>query len=717
MASAMAGVMPIPSGGNLGRLMQGLSGVGGKISTVLGAGQGAAQGLTQGVGFAAGQLVAQPVKGIAGWFLNFLPENIYGFFIWGAAFLYFLDWQTGFNISIMGGYHWWFYIASFLLIGVTQKVLSGWGLVFSAMLFIALRGIMNVGISGSTILSREFILPIAGLVAVFFLYIRRFGSAPGFFKWMPILAFMDVYGMPIIVDKLVGYAANIGYAAFFFTFLMNRALFPFALWYGGLSLYENTRVAKRFLLVAVLFYFIVSLPTVRNVYNAKVAGLTPEQVEMTEVVKGRFWENIRSIVSGEFLRAPVAAAYGKAEETFGFGTPKEEPKIGLVLKADPTMPKEFDLSYGKKPNPGFVLSIPNPFPPNVEQPYIQVINIECKAKPSDGSTDLEATSVVSDTGVPFPKDKYVVVDEKEAFEVYYMGPNGGAGVTCYFDNAVWKDTSYTLEASVKYVVKTNAYLENSFMRLDQVKEMRRNGLDPVVVKKLPVATAKYDNTPVSLTWGPIALTNTPATIDITKDGQNQAIRLYAAKSAGWEKGELYGIEKLTLTLPEGIVLAGDYCDFKTSRTKNVYEVNQERIKKDGKYKFFGDSARFDCGMNVKKDLLSSADWAAARFEASGTFIFENKFTGASFKVTGAQKTQSSTGSTGSTEGTTITVIDDKATVWKGSTADYTKLQSTCNQIKGATFTDIQDESSIWGRCTCPSNTKWVSSTDVTKGCA
>ncbi len=717
MADPMAGIMKPPSPAWLARFLPFAKAGFGKATAIMGAGQGITQGLSQGVGFAAGQLVARPVKGIFGWVVNFFPENIYGWFLWMAAAIYYIDWRTGFDISATSQIHLWFAVAFFFIIGFTQRFLNVWTMLSASALFFSLYGAMN------GVILRDRI--IAGVALVISLLLYRKSSAPGFFKLLPLIVFFDVYGMPAFRELILGYAQNVGFISFAVAFILNRILFPIWLWFGILAMYNNTRVAKKLFAVIMVFYLIVSVPTITAEYRARVSSLTSEEKEVAGSVWERFVTNARSILSGEFLRAPVASAYTRAEETFGFGDPKEEPKIGLEPKTDSMTAKEYDLNYGEVPIPSFIMAISNPFPPDVEEPYVKVLEVTCVAKPSDNSEPIEATSVKSDTGEELKGTLGERMAKKDFFEVYYGGSSSsGTGVTCYFKgkDAEWKNgKTYSIEARVRYLVTTNAYLENSFMRLDEVQELRRNQLDPVTVKKLTVAKAEHDNTPVALTWGPPVLANTPATI-----GEG-GIKLYVSKSASWGKGQLYGIESLNLFAPENVELSGTTCAFMPIGS-NEYIIKSERVKNNGKYRFFGDSASFSCGMNVDEKILGGADWAPARFEAEGTFIFETKFIGAGFKVipkaSGVGDTPPVTTSGADTPvetkpGSIQKIGEETLSITKTATnsVEYAIFKVQCEKIKGAKFEELAAAGTLAASemCTCPEGTKWAS-TDITKGC-
>ena len=633
------------SGGGMGQLMQGMRGVGRRYAPQLKQAAGAAmQGAGAAAGWVGANLAAQPIKGFAGWFMNFWPENIYGVFVWGAAFLYWLDWQTGFNIASTSNFHLGFAIVAFLIIGLTQKYITGWALLSSSMFFLSLLGFIN-----APTIQQKGIGLVAVVIGAGFFYTKV--NAPGFFKLLPVIALVDVYGMPMIRDRIMALAPNISYVTFATTFMMNRILFPVWLWFGALALYENARVARRVLAVILIFYFVAALPTLTNVYKAKVAGITPEEREQATGIWQRFMTNVQRILSGDFLKAPIDAGYKKAEQLFGFGEPEKEPAIGLVMRNDRTMPKEFDITTGKRPNPGIIIAVENPFPADVETKYIEIVRIDCDA-------DVEGTSLSAEGR----SDGGITPSYEKPLEVYYTGSGGGTGVTCDLADSgtgKWKVGDYSMDVKVQYKVDADAYLTNTFMRSDLLRDLRRTGIDPLKVKDIKPAFAEYDNGPIAVTWGPAELVTTPAGLDISTSptpgesfgggksgggasrsfggeagGQVVPLRVYISKTGSWEEGKIGGIIQLTVKLPQGVSFAeGDYCDFEASGDEWAVVRNRIRKKNDD-LRFIGESVRFDCGMVIPAGIMAGAELATLRFDASGDFIFETETKGIKFSVKG-----------------------------------------------------------------------------------
>ncbi len=642
---AAAAAMPIPQGGMFGRLMQGMVNWGSKLSPAFGAAkaaapaaQGALQGVGMGAGFAAGQIVAKPMQGFLGWFVNFWPENVYGWFMLAALGLYYLDWRAGFNIAAMANFHLYFAIAAFFIIGFYRRFINIWLLLAATFFYFSLSGMVQA----------ESLRERAAGVVVLIASIAIFNlktSATGAYKLMPLIAFLDIYGIPVLADRLLGYTASFGYAASVISFVTNSLLFPMWLWFGMLAFTgnpkegkEGTRVAGRFLGLVVVFYLIVGLPQIKEAYAANVApGLTADQYAQVDVIKSRWQANIQRIVSGEFLKAPIASAQEGLERTFGFGTPKEQPKLGLSLVHDSTMLRKYNLDF-KAPEPSFIMRIPNPFPADAEKPYIEVTNIRCKDKklklkplPQSGSASNAVTSkgVTPTEGKQGKPGKPVVV--------FYNGPDGGTQVNCAFSG--WESGDYAIAAEVDYKVDATAFLATAFIRADQDEALRLEGIDPAVVNKILPAKAEYDNVPVTLTWGPPDLTKSPASIDLMQARPaNMLITVYVSKNTGWENSEIKAVKSLTLTVPKGVNLVGDSCDFDLGKAKEKKGGNTEYPVLDKRI-FIGDAIWIECGMKVSQDALSDADWAPARFDVTGSFVFTTKLEDITFTVEGGEESQ------------------------------------------------------------------------------
>lgn len=629
----------------LGRIAQGMKGVGGKFAPAFGIAKGAAQGAGAAAGYVGANFVAQPAKGILGFFVNFFPEagtNVYGWFLWGAAFIYLIDWFSGFNTAATANLHLWFAAAAFLILGITGRFLSVPVAVSGIVLLTSLYSFVQ---PGRTLALNTF--SVVSLAFAFIIYWRA--NTPGFFKYLPLFAFVDVYALPVFRDRLLEYAQNINYLSFAVAFVTNRILFPLWLWFGIFAFSgetpPSTRVARKLLAVMIVFYLVVSAPQVANAYGTKISGLTPEEKEVAQGVWARFHANLQHITSGEFLKAPVASAYGSLEQTLGFGEPKQQPKLGLALVQDSTMLKKYDISY-KKPEPSFVMRITSPFPASSEKPYIEVTDINCNDKKSKLKFGHGITS------------KGITPTEGKPVAVFYNGPDGGAQVKCpLLKDSKWESGDYTISAEVDYKVDATAFLTTAFIRADQDEALRKQNIDPSVVNNIRPAAAEYENVPVTLTWGPPDLTKSPASVNLgepaaanqkgsvslVETAQNLLITVYVSKNSGWGKGEIKAVEQLRLLLPEGVTLAlGDSCDFVPSDADSGnggewYVADPKMIIKDKKPRFIGDAIRFDCGLKVSKEALSGADWAPARFDVSGRFIFTTKLDGITFTVEGGEK--------------------------------------------------------------------------------
>lgn len=629
-AAAVAGAAPVPSG--LGRLMQGMAGVGGKLAPAFGVAKGAAQGAGAAAGYVGANFVAQPAKGILGFFVNFFPEagtNVYGWFLWGAAFIYLIDWFSGFNTAATANLHLWFAAAAFLILGITGRFLS---VPVAASGIVLLMSLYSFAQSDRTFVLNTF--SVASLAVALFIYWRA--NTPGFFKYLPLFAFVDVYALPVFRDRLLEYVQNINYASFAVAFVTNRILFPLWLWFGIFAFSgetsPSTRVARKLLAVMIVFYLVVSTPQITHAYSTKVSGLTPEEKEVAQTVWSRFQTNVQRIVSGEFLKAPVASAYEGLERTFGFGEPKEQPKMGLQLRDDPNMPKVFDLNFYNAATPSLIMDVPNPFPADFDpaRKVMDVVEVECK---DNTGTARSGTPVE-----PSPKPSL-----EKPVKVSYKRPRTAK---CEFSGL--KEGSHTADITVKYKFAEDAELSTSFMRSDKLEVLIAAGEDPATVNKIPPAKAEYDNGPVAITWGPVELVTAPASVDLVGN-KNWSLIVYVAKSGAWE-GEISGIEELTLTVPDYVSLAktddeDKRCSFKSADGEtNTYKVKDILIGSKSRtdpFKFVGDGVRFECETTIKPEILGGADWAGAQFKVNGIFVFAVKRS-VTFDVEGCNKGETRT---------------------------------------------------------------------------
>ncbi len=654
----------------------------GKISAHPAA-QAAAQGAGAAAGWVGGNVVAQPVKGFLGWFVNFWPENVYGWFMLAALGLYYLDWRSGFNIAAMANFHVYFAIAAFFIIGFYRRFINGWLLLAATFFYFSLNGMVQADSM------RERALGLVVLVASIAIFNLK-TSATGAYRLMPLIAFLDIYGIPVFSERLINYAGSFG-VTWVVSLVANSLLFPVWLWFGMLAFTgnpkenkEGTRVAGRFLALVVVFYLIVALPHIKEAYAANVApGLTAEQEEQKQTILTRFQTNMQRIVSGEFLKPTIASAQESFEQTFGFGTAKEEPKLGLQLSQNSQMPKE--VPDFKPPEPSFVMGVPNPFPADSKNPYIEVTEIKCEENSGKKLTFKKAITdegvTVTDLSAPTPKS--------EPVEVYYSGPRGGNEVKCLFEG--WQSgEDYNIGAEVTYKVENSAYLSTTFMRSDFLRGLRLKPDDPkakAILDAIPPAGAEYRNVPVTLTWGPRVLPNAPVPIDLDRESNNLAIIVYVAKNPAWENSEITAVEQLGLLVPKGVALVlGDSCDFVPSDAdsgdgRKWYVVDPKRITKNGKPRFIGDAIRFDCGMSVtdaalgKTETSKGKDTAAARFEVSGSFEVTTKLKGITFTYGDGE----GSGTAETTAQPTQQQLQDKCTatsgIWKAATAT---ADATCD---------------------------------------
>lgn len=640
------------------------------------AAQAAVQGGSAAVAWTGTNMVAKPVNGLLGWFVNFWPENVYGWFMLGALGLYYLDWRSGFNIAAMAPFHLYFAIAAFFVIGFYRRFINGWLLLAATFFYFALNGMVQASSIGERALG---IVVLGASVTIF----NWKTNATGAYKLMPLIAFLDIYGLPVFANRLLDYTASVGYAAYAISLVTNRLLFPMWLWFGMLAFTgnpkegkEGTRVAGRFLGMVVIFYLIVALPQIREAYAASVApGLTVEQQGQIDIIKSRWQTNIQRIVSGEFLKAPISSAYGGLENTFGFGTTKQEPRLGLQLSLNSQMPKNVpDYGPDKPPEPSFIIGVPTPFPADSKDPSIKVTEIKCSENSGKTLTFIKATT---DEGITATADQPV--------EVFYSGPRGGNEVKCFFGG--WQPgEDYNIGAEVTYKVENSAWLSTTFMRADKLRGLRLNPNDLQTKKALDEirpADAESRNFPVIETWGPQVLSNAPVPVDLSRDN-NLAITVFVATNPAWGnsgggKTEIKAVTQLGLLVPAGVALTVNdkSCDFiqdtaDSGDGRKWYVVNPARIRnQDRKPRFIGDAIRFDCGMTVTAAALGGKDTVAARFDVSGSFEVTTKLEGITFKYGSA--------ATAASPQPTQQQLQDKCTATQGTWKDATTTASaTCD---------------------------------------
>ncbi len=613
--------MGLSIGGWIARASQGMGGiVGSKLAPAYAMGRtaapalgGAIQGVGIGVGLEAGRAVTAPAKSIFGWFADLKPENLYSSMVVVAVLLYFLDFITGFDITRTAALRvWGFGMGGAAILAITGGYISFWRVVIAATFFYsvygllnALTGTFNLGINLGILTSlltdeRALIALVLGTGA---LYTNL--QIPSAIKWLPVFMLLETYGLPVLRDKYLTYVATTsGYLWFAVGFLSNRILFPLPLMYSIFAFYRESRTARKILGLLIIVYLIASLPQIKGAYT-QYAGLTGVETEQAQGIKDRLLTNIRGIISGEILRAPAASLYEKAEIAFGFGEPKEEPKMGLLLVNNPNMRQEFDLAYKDVPAAGVTLTVPNPLPLDLKQRYIGVTGIKCK--------DTSESRTVTKTGKIDPPG--IEPSREKPFELYYEDDQTGV---CIFPELA----EHSVEFKVEYRVEETAYLETTIMRHDKRAALLAKQDDPAVKRELsriPPAKAEYNNGPVAIRWDPPALTKAPASNE-----RARKIVVVVSNSGAWP-GELAGIEWLEVVAPQGVRLEGEPCSFtKKQGDDNVYEVASWKIRtKDGKgdLRFIGNKIDFECGLVFDNSLLGGGDTAGARFDARGSFIF------------------------------------------------------------------------------------------------
>ena len=615
----------------------------------------ALQGVGIGAGAAVGQAAVQPVKGILGWFADLKPDNLYGGMVAFAVLLYALDWITGFDVTrttwlrVFG-----FGIGGFFILAVTGRSLSFWKVIIASVHFFSVYGLIDVLTGGFNfqLLSTNTLLIAFALVSGAF-YINL--PIPNGTKLLPLFMMFETFVLPLLRDRLLDYVAvNSSYIGFMVAFLSNRILFPLPLIYSVLAFYSESKTARKILGLLIIVYLIASLPQIRAAY-VEHSGLTAEEQELKKNFVERLTANVRSIASGEFLKRPSTKIIEQAGITFGFGEPEEEPKRGLQLLPDRAMPKTFDYAFYPAPEPSAVMNVPVPLPLDLNHGAIDVVNIACNDKLHQ-STSQKVSEPILQLTMDSP-----------------LSITNGRPRTAKCELAGLTKGSHTAEIKVSYKFHSNANFFTTFMRMDTLNELLAKGLDPAVAKKLPPARANYNNDPVAVTWGPVELTNSPASVDIDLEREptkpNANLVIFVAKSPTWEgESEIGGITKLTLTVPEGVeletVLEGDTpktddekrCSFeKTKGNPNIYSLKKNVVLKDpnkpandfANFRLVGQSVQFSCRMKVSNAVLGGTSWNGAEFKTSMDYLVTSKLT-VNFEVTGEPTPTSTSPAAGAT---------------------------------------------------------------------
>lgn len=641
-----------------------------------GAAQSVGQGIGAGVGWAAGnELVARPIKGIIGLFLNIIPENLVGIYVLVIMLVYWVSWLAGFAATpvLLGSHFALAVLGFFMLVYVENR--EGKGTLWQ----IARRN----GVTFSIIMIIDYML-LTGhvqwnlvLVAALLLAFKD-GSPVQDFKRVVIVMLIAStayyfynHAYQLIIPSLAKIASpfnftvwslNFGYLPFVLALLVNRTVtYPF-FWFAIFGLSSRTRVANSLAWI-IMFLFIfaswpVIAPEVNRLHDQYVTGATAEQKAFWPNLFKQAGENFKGAVSSfsALLVGKTEAAYASTEQAFGFGQPKEEPKSGLQLLADRNMPKVFDYAYYPAPAPSVVMSLPTPLPLDLNHGAIDVVNIACLDKQGKSTAQI-----LIEPATPLTTEA--------PLSIVYKRPR-----TAKCELTGLTKGSYTAEIKVSYKFHSNANFFTTFMRMDKLNEIVAAGLDPAVVNKIPSARAVYDNGPVAVTWGPVELTNSPASVDIDPakdpDNPNANIVVFVAKSPTWE-GEIGGITELNLTVPEGVklVTVDEGAEPKTDNEKrclfekvkdmpNVYRVKKSVILIDvnkpsnnfTNLRLVGESVQFSCKMKVTNAVLGGFDSAGAEFKTSMDYFFTTKKS-VSFEVKGECPTCTTTTGTCAAYGT------------------------------------------------------------------
>ncbi|MBI2175897.1 hypothetical protein HYU40_00920 [Candidatus Woesearchaeota archaeon] len=651
------------AGGPANRISQGMKGVGSKFAPAM-------QGAAAGAGFAVSQAGVQTAKGLlakpVNLLRNIIPENVMGYYVLLIMIVYWYSWLAGFAAPLVLASHSVLALIGFFLFVYVENSLeegkgSLWqivrrnGVTFSILLIIDYM-LLTGNIQWTLVFIAALLLafregnPLEDLkrvVMVMLIAAAASAVAPFLYNQFNRLFFSALAKIALPFDFEV-LSLNFSYLPFIVGLLANRTFtYPF-FWFAIFGLSKKTRVARSLAWIIMFLFIFASWPNiapeVSKLHGQYITGATPEQKAFWPNLAKQAGTNFKVTLTSLFQSFTVRTAsayektYGGLEQTFGFGEPKQQPKLGLALAQDNTMLKKYDLGF-KQPEPSFVMRVTSPFPADAKKPYIEVTNINCY----DKLKKLKFESVVTSKGVTPTEDGPV--------KVFYNGPDGGTLVRCTFSG--WESGDYTIAAEVDYKVDSTAFLTTAFIRTDQDEALRLQGIDPAVVNKIPPATAKYDNMPVVLTWAP-DLKKSPVSIEIREPSDaNKLITgnviskqewdllntVYVSKNVGWENSEIKEVKSLTLTVPKGVKFVGDTCDFDLgkARTKEDGSTEYPLLGKKITKRFVGDAIRFDCGMKVSKEVLSGADWAPARFDVEGSFIFTTKLDSITFTVEGSEK--------------------------------------------------------------------------------
>jgi hypothetical protein len=579
----------------------------------------AVTGAAVGAGVAIGGAVAKPISGIKGIFLNIIPENIFGVYVAAILFVYWFSFQASFEVSIVYPLHILLGIGGFLVYAVNNDGLDvltkvrKYAPLFLALIladYMLLTGQLNITLAAITIMAFA-VKSEGGILENVKSIVMWFGGAAAAFYFY--LQFESLIFSSI---------ANIGPVFSIISLITNRTLtFPF-FWFAMIKLGEKTRVARSLIWIVVTVLILANwgnLQVLAIDYKDTLGDLTQEQEEVVPNVIQTAAANLRngvsSLFSGRWLQGPAAEVFEEFEQIYGFGQAKKEPEVGIKLKSDPNMPSVFNLDFVRNPSPSAIIEIPNPLPVGSEK-TIQLTEIVCDSK------DEHSEAVVTK---PIIGEDPVIIAYKRPRTVACEFTGMGNG-------------KKTAEITIKYEISTNAELSTAFMRNDQINALLKAGEDPAVANRIPPARAEYDNGPIAITFGPVELVTSPVGINAGGDDSSNSIVVYAAKSKNWD-GEINGIKKLELSVPDGVILKeGVGCSFKKKPGTNIYEVDPKIVRKDGgdgDLRFVGDGIPFECGISSDSTVLGGLDWVGAEFRVSAVFVFSTK-KNIRFDITGAE---------------------------------------------------------------------------------
>ena len=649
----------------IGRIGQGLAGVGSKYAPQIGSGiaQGVSQGTGAAIGWAGANLVAQPIKGVKGLVLNLVPENFLGFYVWAIIVTYWASWLAGFATTRVWVSHSVLGILGFIIFlltdGLSWQTFRKYGVTFSILIIVDY--LLLTGRAYWQLI----------LVAAVLLAFREGSPVEDFKRVLLVIAIATIGNkmyaqiIGLVAPQIAKLPLNLGYVPYIGAVLLNRTItFPY-LWFAIFGLNKQTRVARSlawFVMLLVLFAFWPQIsPEVSKVRGQYAGGATAEQQAVVPDLFQKAVIGIRSFGAslGSLISVKTVSAYDRAEELYGFGSAdKEQPLIGLELIDDPNRPPEgFDLNIpGNTPTPGVILHVLNPLPSDMAKRFIDVVGVSCKDNSKNPVQGVLIKPLTSDE-----LEKNVEQEAKNQRRDSGLIVNYRSLVPVKCEFASMAEGDKTVEFKVNYRLSGSAELSTAFMRSDKLDAILQNR-DPKVLqlglKEIPLAKARYDNGPVAITWGDLRLPNPPVRVDVEKKNELELV-VYVVSRGTWP-GEIAGIENIELTMPSGITLnkADPRCMFEGGA--EVYDVpkkflliDENKAATPDNLKFIGKGFPFTCGIILEDDLLN-ADWVGAQFKVKVDYLFSTKKQ-VSFKVIGKVVTEgdlcSSNGSGGKWDAT------------------------------------------------------------------